>query len=169
MANQMDSFGGRVKARIYELGVTQREIAVRMGIAENTLVNYIKGRRLPDVSILRNMAQALECTADWLIFGEMKRHKGLPILPQKFIEEARYQARKSARVAEERKGYIRPERLQQLEAENERLRKALLDALSGTGNTSPPDIDALADIARSLRELLEKLEGVIFKDFEGQK
>ena len=99
----------------------------------------------------------------------MKQHKGLPILPQKFIEEARYQARKSARVAEERKGYIRPERLQQLEAENERLRKALLDALSGTGNTSPPDIDALAEIARSLRELLEKLEGVIFKDFEGQK
>lgn len=169
MANQMDSFGGRVKARLYELGMTQRELSAKLGVAENTLVHWIKGRRSPDASILQSMSFILECSIDWLLFGEMKRHKGLPILPQKFIEEARYQARKSARVAEERKGYIRPERLQQLEAENERLRKALLDALSGTGNTSPPDIDALADIARSLRELLEKLEGVIFKDFEGQK
>lgn len=66
-----DKFGERLRdIRKEDLKESQAEFARRLGIGKSSLCQYEKGDRKPDAEILRKMADALECTSDYLIGKE---------------------------------------------------------------------------------------------------
>lgn len=54
-------------------GITQTELARRLGIRQNTITQWESGRRSPRVSEIARLADAVECTLDELLReGEQK-------------------------------------------------------------------------------------------------
>ena len=66
----MPSLGERIRHAIKESGRTQKDVAKLVGIAENTLVNYIKGKRIPDAETVAKIGGLCGVSLDWLITGK---------------------------------------------------------------------------------------------------
>ena len=49
-------------------GLTQSEVAEKLGITKGTLVNYEKYRTIPDINIAKKMATLYEVSVNDLIF-----------------------------------------------------------------------------------------------------
>lgn len=63
----------RIRIRRIKLGMTQRELAKKVGVSRQTIqaIEYEKSDRtrfLPDI------AEALECSVEWLVHGMEKRN-----------------------------------------------------------------------------------------------
>lgn len=64
------SIGLNVQKRREALGLTQKQLGEKIGI-DRTLVNkYEAGYRVPSVQILVGLAKELDCSLDWLVFGD---------------------------------------------------------------------------------------------------
>ena len=50
-----------------ERGITQKELARRLGVSPSTVGMYEQGRRIPDSRTLKRIASALDCSADELL------------------------------------------------------------------------------------------------------
>lgn len=62
-----DDFGTRLLNMIQRQGLTEQELAKRVGISAATLSRYILGCRQPKVDVLAKIALALGTTSDYLI------------------------------------------------------------------------------------------------------
>jgi transcriptional regulator with XRE-family HTH domain len=62
-------FGGRLKEQRKLSGMTQRDLAARMGTAQDYVAQLERGVRSPTLRTLVNAVEALEVSADELIFG----------------------------------------------------------------------------------------------------
>lgn len=60
-------FGGRLTARLGEIGMTQRELAVRLKVSEPTISRYIAGTRAPRAQHLNELATILGTSVDYLL------------------------------------------------------------------------------------------------------
>ena len=80
----MDHFGNRVRTRRLELGITQEELAQRLGYSSRSAVNKIE-RNVNDVpqSRVDALARALETTPAYLMGWAEKWIQGLEPLPDK--------------------------------------------------------------------------------------
>ena len=63
----MTNMNDRIRTRIDELRLTQREVAKASGISNQRLGNYVQGTRKPDIETLPRIARALSVTTDWLL------------------------------------------------------------------------------------------------------
>lgn len=61
------SFGERLKQAREEKGYNQRQFAERLGITPSRLNYWEKDKREPDVAIIKQIAQVLDISSDWLI------------------------------------------------------------------------------------------------------
>ncbi len=68
------TIGLRLKQCIQESTFTQKEISHELGISENTLTNYIQGRRSPNVMLVAQLAGLLNINLNWLLRGEGFMH-----------------------------------------------------------------------------------------------
>ena len=70
---QMDenNLGTRIRGARKKAGLSQDELAHRLGITMNTVNRYEKGHRLPDANILTRMVEVLNCDPAWLLTGEV--------------------------------------------------------------------------------------------------
>lgn len=59
--------GERISGLLDDLGITQRELAERIGVTEVSMSRYISGDRTPKGPVIANMATALNTTADYLL------------------------------------------------------------------------------------------------------
>jgi len=59
-------FGERLAQRRKQLGLSQRELAKRIGIRGPSLAEYETDETWPSVPTLIALAQALDCSLDWL-------------------------------------------------------------------------------------------------------
>ena len=59
--------GLRITESLQKRGMTQRELAVRIGVAETVISRYISGDRDPKPEVLANIATALSTTSDYLL------------------------------------------------------------------------------------------------------
>ena len=57
----------RLKARRKELGLTQAELAERVGCTQKDIARWEAGTREPKLTALKNLARALECKVDDII------------------------------------------------------------------------------------------------------
>lgn len=64
------SFAERLVETRESLGMTQRELAIKLGITPTRLNYWEKGKREPDMLYIKALAEALGVTADWLICAE---------------------------------------------------------------------------------------------------
>lgn len=63
------NIGRHIERKLQELNITQKELSVRTNMTEAGISRYISGQRLPRIDILLNIADALNCTIDYLLFG----------------------------------------------------------------------------------------------------
>lgn len=59
--------GARIARLLKEQGMTQRELAARVGTTEAAISKYVKGEREPRAEILANMATVLKTTSEALL------------------------------------------------------------------------------------------------------
>ena len=50
-----------------EKGITQRELAEKLGVTQPTITQYETGARKPDIVMLKKIATILGCTTDQLL------------------------------------------------------------------------------------------------------
>ena len=66
----------RALARMEELGLQQKHLASRLGISRSRLGHYIRGRRPVSADFIVEVAQALGCSASWLLEGDASVERG---------------------------------------------------------------------------------------------
>jgi DNA-binding Xre family transcriptional regulator len=57
-------FGRKLRKLMFRKGLTQIELANKVGISQATLSNYITGRNMPGFYIIDKLARALDCSTD---------------------------------------------------------------------------------------------------------
>lgn len=65
----MAEMGIRLKELLEKKGITQTELAERVGCTNAAISHYIKGDRVPRASVLTKIAIALDTTSDYLMEG----------------------------------------------------------------------------------------------------
>lgn len=60
-------FGDRLKNARNKKGLTQEQLASKLGIAKSTLAGYEKGNREPDVFKIKKIIELLDIDADYLL------------------------------------------------------------------------------------------------------
>lgn len=59
--------GRRIKERLHELGMTKHELAIACGIDDKKIKLYTIGYTTPKAQTCEKIAEALECSAEWLL------------------------------------------------------------------------------------------------------
>lgn len=70
MSQPNNTFAGRLSELLAERGLTQKELAERVGITEASMSRYMHSERIPKSEIIANMATALHTTSDYLLGTE---------------------------------------------------------------------------------------------------
>ena len=63
----MKKTGARIKELRQSLSISQKNLAEKVGIAQNTLAQYEKGTSKMSIDVLVNLATELDTTSDYLL------------------------------------------------------------------------------------------------------
>lgn len=66
----MNTLGDRIAESLKTIGLTQRELAKKIGVTEVSVSKYINNKRTPNGNIIAKMATALHTTSDYLLGTE---------------------------------------------------------------------------------------------------
>lgn len=69
--------GDRISDLLQKNGLTQRELAEKVGVTEVSMSRYIKGDRVPKGPIIANIATVLHTTSDYLLGQEVEEDSEL--------------------------------------------------------------------------------------------
>lgn len=75
MAN---GIGDRLRARAKELGLTDAEVARRLGLAQSRYAHYVSGTRSPDYQTLARICRVLVTTPDYVLGFHAESVEGRP-------------------------------------------------------------------------------------------
>lgn len=64
------TFAKRLAELLRQKGITQKELAERVGVTEATVSRYLHSERIPKSEIIANIATALHTTSDYLLGTE---------------------------------------------------------------------------------------------------
>ena len=74
-----NTLGGRIAELLEKNGLTQRELAEKVGVTEVSMSRYISNDRTPKGPVIANIATALHTTSDYLLgteeVGDYKIHR----------------------------------------------------------------------------------------------
>ena len=65
-----NTLGGRIPELLEKNGLTQRELAEKVGVTEVSMSRYISNDRTPKGPVIANIATALHTTSDYLLGTE---------------------------------------------------------------------------------------------------
>ncbi len=65
----MEKLGERIALLLKEKHMSQKNLAMMVGVTESALSKYIKNEREPKLEVLANLATALDTTVDYLTTG----------------------------------------------------------------------------------------------------
>lgn len=66
----MEKMGERIATLLKEMNISQKDLAMMIGVTESALTRYIKNEREPKIEVLANLATALNTTVDYLTTGK---------------------------------------------------------------------------------------------------
>ena len=66
-SNMEYNIGKRIKNMREKNGLTQKELAEKLGVSRQALSNYESDKRLPDIYVVAQMADVFSVTVDTLI------------------------------------------------------------------------------------------------------
>ena len=72
MENRNDSLGTRISNLLEQQGLSQRELADKIGVTEVSMSRYIRGDRTPKGPIISNIAKVLHTSSDYLLGQEVE-------------------------------------------------------------------------------------------------
>jgi len=64
----LDTFGDNLSEMLRESKISQKELAEITGLSEAAISNYIRKRKVPSLKAIINIADALDCNIDDLIY-----------------------------------------------------------------------------------------------------
>lgn len=65
-----NQISNRIVNRIKELGMKQKDICEKAGIAKSAMSNYMNGNRVPDTETILKLSNILEISIEWILTGE---------------------------------------------------------------------------------------------------
>lgn len=68
----MNSWTGRLKSKMKELGLTQEELAKKLGVTRSAVAHYVQGTRHPPLKQVIKLAAVLKTDPSWLQFGKVQ-------------------------------------------------------------------------------------------------
>ena len=77
--DSMSTWETRIKLRMKELGLTQEELANKMGLTRGAVTHYLAGRRVPPLKQFQKLASILKTDPAWLQFGSNAKNISAPI------------------------------------------------------------------------------------------
>lgn len=57
----LDEFSRKLKRKLSMANMTRKELSARTGLSANTICRYVKGDRVPDIFVINEIAEALDC------------------------------------------------------------------------------------------------------------
>lgn len=63
----MSIFSERISELMSQYGLSQKELATKVGVTESAMSYYVKGKRIPRSDVFTRMAKALNTTTDYLL------------------------------------------------------------------------------------------------------
>lgn len=72
-AGNVYGFQHRLSQAYYHSGLTQLELAARLGASRPTVTHYINGDSVPDAYALARLGIILDVSTDWLLYGDRGR------------------------------------------------------------------------------------------------
>jgi SOS-response transcriptional repressor LexA len=70
IGHNMSNWTGRLKSKMKELGLTQEELANKLGVTRSAVAHYVQGTRHPPLRQVINLAAILKVNPAWLQFGK---------------------------------------------------------------------------------------------------
>lgn len=99
----MVDFGEKLKALRQEAGLTQKQLADKLGVTKSTVSYYEAAFRFPSTDVIVNLAEVFHITTDYLLGLESKRQTlDVTDLPDEDIEFLQNAARLLRRKNNER-------------------------------------------------------------------
>ncbi len=95
------TFAERLAKLLNKQGMTQKELAERVGVTEATMSRYMHSERIPKSEIIANIATALHTTSDYLLGTEKEGD-----FENDYPRIVRLIARNSANMTQEQKNAI---------------------------------------------------------------
>ena len=83
----MDTIGTRIARRRKELGMTQEDLAVKLGVSAQAVSKWENDASCPDISLLPNLVKTLNITTDELLTGKTSKVQVLPEPQRKSLDE----------------------------------------------------------------------------------
>ena len=83
----MNTMGSRIAARRKEKGMTQEELAARLGVSAQAVSKWENDVSCPDISLLPRLCRMLGITSDELLTGDNSSVKMLPPSQRKSMDE----------------------------------------------------------------------------------
>ena len=83
----MNTMGSRIAARRKEKGMTQEELAARLGVSAQAVSKWENDVSCPDISLLPRLCRILGITSDELLTGDNSSVKMLPPSQRKSMDE----------------------------------------------------------------------------------
>lgn len=96
------TFGARVKEAREAAGLTQTQLANRLGRTRSSVANIEAGRQIPSVEVAARCSQALGCDPGWLLSGRMYPYPVRPLVRpadlREIVESAELLAQRTREV-----------------------------------------------------------------------
>ncbi|MEY8356921.1 helix-turn-helix transcriptional regulator [Lachnospiraceae bacterium 54-53] len=65
-----NEIGNRIRLKIKESGLKQKDIVESSGISKAALSNYLNGNRIPDTEAIYKISKELDISIEWILTGE---------------------------------------------------------------------------------------------------
>ena len=65
----IDELGEKIRNQRERLGLTQNELASKLGVSAQAVSRWERGQNAPDIAVLPQLASMLKVTTDWLLSG----------------------------------------------------------------------------------------------------
>lgn len=66
-------FQHRLGQAVFHSGLTQEELAKRVGVSRKTIAGYLNGDSIPDARNLATLGTVLDVSVDWLLYADTGR------------------------------------------------------------------------------------------------
>lgn len=71
LSNGTSTFGGRLEGLLSERGMTQNELAIKMGVTKGTISKYLRRKQAPPAQAVKSISNIFNVSADYLITGNV--------------------------------------------------------------------------------------------------
>ena len=147
LKENLADIGERIKKAIRDAGLTQKEIAKKVGLSEVSISSYTQGR-IPKADVLGQIAELCGVSIEWLLTGEgeQRRAKGVARAEEKSVG--------ASMVAEDKEDYF----IAQISSEDRELLQILYHnpELKGILRRYARNKEGLNEALEDLKALIQK-------------